>query len=119
MSEVVRTEELGFAEDAGGSATRLPPPQQNEVLQTAGAHPLCNLLKKLWEEKQHGGVIELHLANGALLVPDWFDEKISRLSHGVFAAQSADGTVTITIVGWDTISRIVVRNVEGLPEGMF
>ncbi len=119
MSEVVKTEELGFADDvASGSATRLPMPQQ-EALQTAGAHPLCNLMRKLWDEKQHGGIIEIHLANGALLTPDWFDEKHSRLSHGLFAAQSADGTVTMTIVAWDSIQRIVVRNVEGLPEGMF
>jgi hypothetical protein len=113
-------EELGLAEDtvASGSATRLPPPQQ-EHLQMAGAHPLCNLLRKLWNEKEHGGVIEIHLSSGALLVPDWFDERHSRLSHGLFAAQSADGTVTMTIVAWDNIARIVVRNVEGLPEGMF
>lgn len=82
-------------------------------------HPLCELMGKLWEEKQHGGIIEMHLEGGALLTPDWFDEPLSRQSHGLFAAQSADGTVTMTVVPWDKVTRVVVRNVEGLPHGMF
>jgi DNA-directed RNA polymerase subunit RPC12/RpoP len=83
------------------------------------AHSLCQLMRKLWEEKQQGAVIELHLEGGAMLVPDWFDERLSRQSHGLFASQAADGTVTMTVVAWDQVSRVVVRNVEGLPEGMF
>jgi hypothetical protein len=90
----------------------VPPP-------AGGVHPLCKLLRKLWEERQRGAVIELHLEGGMMLVPDWFDDKFSRHSHGLFAAQAADGTVTMTIVAWNTVSRVVVRNVEGLPEGMF
>jgi len=31
----------------------------------------------------------------------------------------ADGTVTLTAVAWDSIQKIVVRQVEGLPDGMF
>jgi DNA-directed RNA polymerase subunit RPC12/RpoP len=84
-----------------------------------GVHPLCKLLRKLWEERQRGAVIELHLEGGMMLVPDWFDDKLSRYSHGLFAAQAADGTLTMTIVAWNTVLRVVVRNVEGLPEGMF
>jgi hypothetical protein len=84
-----------------------------------GVHPLCKLLRKLWEERQRGAVIELHLEGGMMLVPDWFDDKLSRHSHGLFAAQAADGTLTMTIVAWNNISRVIVRNVEGLPEGMF
>jgi len=89
-----------------------PPP-------AGGVHPLCKLLRKLWEERQRGAVIELHLEGGMMLVPDWFDDKFSRHSHGLFAAQAADGTLTMTIVAWNNISRVIVRNVEGLPEGMF
>ncbi len=82
-------------------------------------HPLCNLLTTLWAEKEHGAIIELHLAGGSVLIADWFDEPNSRQTHGVFAAQSADGSVTMTIVAWESVSRVVVRNLEGLPEGMF
>jgi DNA-directed RNA polymerase subunit RPC12/RpoP len=90
----------------------VPPP-------AGGVHPLCKLLRKLWEERQRGAVIELHLEGGSMLVPDWFDDKLSRHSHGLFAAQAADGTLTMTIVAWNNVSRVIVRNVEGLPEGMF
>jgi len=90
----------------------VPPP-------SGGVHPLCKLLRKLWEERGRGAVIELYLESGTMLAPDWFDDKNSRHSHGLFATQAADGTITMTIVAWDTVSRVIVRNVEGLPDGMF
>lgn len=83
------------------------------------AHSLCRLMRKLWDEKAHGATIEIHLEGGAMLVPDWFDERLSRLDHGLFAAQAADGSVTMTAVAWGSVTRVIVRNVEGLPDGMF
>jgi hypothetical protein len=83
------------------------------------AHSLCRLMRKLWDEKAHGATIEIHLEGGAMLVPDWFDERLSRLEHGLFASQAADGSVTMTAVAWDSVTRVIVRNVEGLPDGMF
>ncbi|MCC7086873.1 MAG: hypothetical protein IT427_17885 [Pirellulales bacterium] len=80
---------------------------------------LCLLLRKLWDEKEHGAVIELHLDGGAMMVPDWFDEHHSCDTHGLFANQAADGTITMTAVAWDSIKRVIVRNVEGMPDGMF
>jgi hypothetical protein len=103
--------ELGLAADAAGA--------DSGDIDTSGMHPLCALLRSLWNEKERGGVIELHLTGGTMVAPDWFDERHSRQSHGVFAAQAADGTVTMTIVAWDSVTRVVIRNVEGLPEGMF
>jgi hypothetical protein len=82
-------------------------------------HPLAAMVMRLWSEREHGGVIELHLAGGAILLPDWFDRRLSQGSHGLFAAQAADGTVTMTIIPWETITRVVVRGVVGLPDGMF
>jgi hypothetical protein len=82
-------------------------------------HPLAALVMRLWSEREHGGVIELHLAGGAILLPDWFDRKLSQGPNGLFAAQAADGTVTMTIIPWETITRVVVRGVVGLPDGMF
>ncbi len=82
-------------------------------------HPLAALVIRLWSEREHGGVIELHLAGGAILLPDWFDRKLSHGPNGLFAAQAADGTVTMTIIPWETITRVVVRGVVGLPDGMF
>ncbi len=83
------------------------------------AHPLCRLFDKLWEEKTHGGIVELHIRDAGTLVPDWFERRLSLESHGLFAVQAADGTLTLTAVAWDSVLRVVVRNVVALPEGMF
>jgi hypothetical protein len=77
------------------------------------------MLTRLWSERDHGGVIELHLRGGALLAPDWFDARHSQGTHGLFASQAADGTVAMTIVPWDEVTRVVVRGVVGLPDGLF
>ena len=77
------------------------------------------MMAQLWAAKEQGAIIEIHLDGGAMLLPDWFDERLSRGGHGLFAAQSADGTVTMTAVAWDSVIRVVVRNVDGIPEGMF
>lgn len=100
---------LPMPEDTGGYSMRY----------SSGVPALCLLLRKLWDEKEHGAVIELHLDGGAMMVPDWFDEHHSCDSHGLFANQAADGTITMTAVAWDSIKRVIVRNVEGMPEGMF
>ena len=34
-------------------------------------------------------------------------------------AQAADGSVTLTAVAWESVQKVVVRQVEGLPDGMF
>jgi hypothetical protein len=81
--------------------------------------PLAQLVARLWAEREHGGIIELHLNGGVMLVPEWFDQHHSQKSHGLFASQAADGTVTMTVVPWDEVTRVVVRGVVGLPDGMF
>jgi len=98
---------------AGGSLTGRTEPMP------ANAHPLARLVARLWNEREHGGIVELHLTGGALLVPEWFDAKLSHDSHGLFAVQAADGSVTMTIVAWDSVQRVVVRGVIGLPDGLF
>jgi hypothetical protein len=94
-----------------------PPPPPPPPARTV--HPLAELVTRLWSERDHGGVIELHLRGGALLAPDWFDAHNSQSTHGLFASQAADGTVSMTIVPWDEVTRVVVRGVVGLPDGMF
>ncbi len=89
LNEMERVEEVDLtdlpAEDdlPLQSVDDVPPP-------AGGVHPLCKLLRKLWPERERGAVIELHLEGGMMLVPDWFDDKLSRHSHGLFAAQAAD-----------------------------
>ncbi|MCA9246063.1 MAG: hypothetical protein KDA42_03080 [Planctomycetales bacterium] len=82
-------------------------------------HPLARLFATLWNERQHGGVIEVHLAEREVILPDWWAESLSLESHGVFALQTADGSYVIETVAWDSIKRITVRRINELPDGVF
>lgn len=82
-------------------------------------HPTAQLVARLWLERAHGGIVELHLAGGSIILPEWYEARWSRGTHGLFASQAADSTVTLTAVAWDSIQKIVVRQVQGLPDGMF
>ena len=87
---------------------------------SAGAeNPTAQLVARLWAERDHGGIVELHVAGGSVILPEWFEPQWSRGTHGLFASQAADGTVTLTAVAWDSIQKIIVRQVKGLPDGMF
>jgi len=77
------------------------------------------LVARLWAERDHGGIVELHLVGGSVILPEWYEPAWSQGSHGLFASQAADGSVTLTAVAWDSIQKVVVRQVEGLPDGMF
>ena len=82
-------------------------------------NPTARLVARLWMETKHGGVVELHLTGGSVIVPDAYEQRWSRGTHGLFASQAADGTVTLTAVAWDTVQKVIVRQVKGLPYGMF
>ncbi|MFM7290033.1 MAG: hypothetical protein ACKOHK_06355 [Planctomycetia bacterium] len=81
--------------------------------------PTAALVARLFEEMEHGGIIEIHINGGSVILPEFYESRWSRGSHGLFASRAADGTVTLTAVAWESIQKIVVRQVEGLPDGMF
>jgi hypothetical protein len=123
VSRIVGRSGKGSASSGKGTPGQ-PVPRASSAAQlnrgdSCGMHPLASLVARLWEEREHGGIIELHLSGGAILVPEWFEAKLSGGTHGLFAAQAADGTVTMTVVPWDEVTRVVVRSVVGLPDGMF
>ena len=82
-------------------------------------NPTARLVARLWVERAHGGIVEIHLSGGSVIMPEWFDAGWSSGTHALFAAQAADGTITLTAVAWDQIQKVVVRQVQGTPDGMF
>jgi hypothetical protein len=81
---------------------------------------IADLVARLWEERNHGGEVELHLAGATRpIFPQFFEPAWSQGSHAVFARGEPDGTITLEAVAWEAIQRIVVRKVKGKPEGMF
>jgi len=82
-------------------------------------HPTATLVARLFQEVEHGGIVEIHIAGGSVILPEFYEFRWSAGSHGLFASRAADGTVTLTAVAWDSIQKIIVRQVNGLPDGMF
>jgi hypothetical protein len=110
------------AEQSGVGGVLANPDQKTyaDLAEVDGSeNPTAQLVARLWDERDHGGVVELHIAGGSVILPEWYEANWSRGTHGLFASQAADGTVTLTAVAWDSIQKIVVRQVEGLPDGMF
>lgn len=92
--------------------------QTTEASADAPWHPSADLVARLWAEREHGGVVEVHHTDG-VIVPNWYDVTWSRGTHGVFGSQAADGTVTITALAWDAVKKVIVRGVKTLPADMF
>ncbi|HUT91902.1 MAG TPA: hypothetical protein VMY37_20575 [Thermoguttaceae bacterium] len=94
------------------------PVDDSDRPQPAGpvVHPLANLLSRLWAERAHGAVIELHLSDGQTIAPDRYALEMSRGSIGVFALSEPDGTYTVTAVAWDSVARVQVRRLRQLPD---
>jgi len=84
-----------------------------------GSNPTALLMARLFREMEHGGIVEVHITGGSVILPEFYEPRWSVGSHGLFASRAADGTVTLTAVAWDSIQKIIVRQVEGLPDGMF
>jgi hypothetical protein len=82
--------------------------------------PTARLIARLWQERAHGGEVELHLSGSPRpILPQFFERDWSQGSHALFARQEPDGTITLEAVAWESIQRVVVRKVQGLPDGMF
>jgi hypothetical protein len=90
-----------------------------EVGGSGGENPTAILVARLWAEREHGGIIELHLDGGSVILPEWYDANWSRGTHGLFASQAADGSVTLTAVAWETVRKVVVRQLTEVPNDMF
>lgn len=86
----------------------------------AGDNPTAQLVARLWAERDlGGGIVELHLSGGSVMLPEFFDRRWSQGTHGLFATRAADGTVTITAVAWETVQKIVLRQLAAVPHDMF
>jgi len=114
-----RDQTLEVSPAASAAEEYQPPTFPLPSCESGQENPTAMLVARLWVEREHGGIVELHLTGGSVILPEWFETNWSRGTHGVFASQAVDGSVTLTAVAWDTIAKIVVRQVQGLPDGMF
>ena len=115
----------GFSDLNESSADLLGPPvdehSNNHLLPTGSIEsPTARLIARLWQELEHGGEVELHIAGSSRpILPQFFEREWSQGTHALFARQEPDGSITLEAVAWESIQRVVVRKVQGLPDGMF
>ena len=76
----------------------------------------CEIVAQMWAAHVPGTTIELMLSDGETLTPERFAASASRGPAGLFAAKNANGSYTLTAVAWNTVSRVVVRNLKSLPD---
>jgi hypothetical protein len=114
-SRVSATEFVGFSTPALQAGEPEPGPGGPE----GDSNPTARLMDRLFREMEHGGIVEVHITGGSVILPEFYEPRWSVGSHGLFASRAADGTVTLTAVAWDSIQKIIVRQVNGLPDGMF
>jgi hypothetical protein len=82
---------------------------------TANAPSMARVFAQLWAEKPKDAILEVILRNGEVFKPDLYSKKLSLQNQGVFAVKEMDGTYTITMVEWDSMSHIQIRKMRNLP----
>lgn len=122
---------LGRADGRSPSDSAKPAHQPPPVPPTSGAnessmpttitrspgHAMAMLVAQLWHLRSADASLEIHLRDGATIVPDQFLEKSSQEHHeGVFSVRDAAGTLSLVVVAWDAIARATLRGLVELPK---
>ena len=59
--------------------------------------------------------VEVHLESGSVLLPDGYVKSHSMQDYAVLVSKDPDGSSTVTIVPWNTISRVILRALKQVP----
>lgn len=71
-----------------------------------GPSGLGYIVGQLWRNRTGDAELEIFLAEGEIIAPDDFSEKLSTSDYGVFAVQEGDGSFAITVVPWNSVRRV-------------
>jgi hypothetical protein len=84
-----------------------------------GAAGLGYIVGRLWERRTEGSELEVFLAEGEIVAPDFYSESLSTSDYGVFAVQEGDGTFAITAIPWSAVRRVGMRRLTELADDLF
>jgi len=93
--------------------------------QAGGGHPppgpaaLGYIVSELWPLRSEEAELEIFLAEGEIVAPDLYCERLSTSDYGVFAVRESDGAFAITVIPWSAVRRVGLRRLNELPEGLF
>lgn len=93
---------------------QLPPPAEQG--DTSGRVSTARLFARLWNEREQGASVELRLGDGHAFTPEYFVERLSSGTHGLFGVREPDGSYTLVAIAWTEVIRVVVRGVRRLPD---
>jgi hypothetical protein len=85
----------------------------------SGASGLGYIVARLWEQRTEQTELEIFLAEGEIIAPDFYSETLSTSDYGVFAVEEGDGSLAITVIPWAAVRRVGMRRVTELPPGLF
>jgi len=100
----------GEAGEGAGDFLQPPP---------AGPRGLGYIVGRLWDWRTQDTELEIFLAEGEIIVPDYYSEFLSTSDYGVFATQDSDGTFAISVIPWTTVRRVGMRRLGDLSGDVF
>lgn len=86
---------------------------------TSGPAGMGYIIGRLWERRTENSELEIFLAEGEIVAPDYYSEVLSTSDYGVFAVQEGDGTFAITIIPWSSVRRAGLRRLGELSNDLF
>jgi len=78
-------------------------------------HPLAAIFIELWAARNENSRVEIHLESGSVLSPDGYSKSHSQRDYAVLVSKDPDGLSTVTVVPWNSISKIIIRAVKHAP----
>jgi hypothetical protein len=83
-----------------------------------GEHGMAEMLEWMWDQKESGVSVEIHLRDGSVMQADYYARELSSPKLGVFGVRSELGQIELTAIQWDAVAtaRIIcdAEAVEGL-----
>lgn len=84
-----------------------------------GIHPLSYIVGRMWDRKGDDTELEIFLAEGEIVAPEYYSEILSIREFGVFGSQDGDGSYSVTIIPWTTVRKIGIRKLPELSDKVF
>jgi hypothetical protein len=94
------------------AASPAPPPA------AAARAASAELIERLWNAAPPGRTLEIHLRDGTRLSPERFLKNASTSAYAVLVSREPDGTMTVSAVAWEAITRVVLGGLGELPPAL-
>lgn len=74
-----------------------------------GDHGMADVVAWVWEQKEPGVAVEVHLRDGSVMQVDFYAAALSSAEVGVFAIRSEADQVELTAIQWDAMATVRIN----------